>query len=153
MSSVSGLAQVIYDDLEPPSVTVLGISGWLDNNIGKLNIALDECYTTVSGDFTPAFDNQLSGIYQELYKLNYYQKQIRYAVNGVAMKGTGSAIDWVELREGDSVIRRANPAELARIYSAEKREVESNLRRLVAYYNSNRAKPDQIVGNEWEDNY
>jgi hypothetical protein len=151
MSSISGLAQVIYDDLELGETSILSLSGWLENNIGKLNIMLDECYSSISGDFDPSFTSEVSGIYQEVYRLHYYKKQIQKAVNGISTKGTGSAVDWVELREGDSLVKRANPSELAKVYASERSAIENNLKRLVSYYHSNRSKPQQIVGNEWEE--
>ncbi len=154
MSSVEHFATVTWDELGSPTTPALiSISGWGDNNIGLLNISIDECFVTASGDFSPAFYPSVSGIYKEMYKVKYYESQIKDAVNNVAVKGTGSALDWVELKEGDSVIRRANPAEMARLYRGLKSDAEVSLRSMIFSYKANEGKPEQVVGEEWESNY
>ena len=151
MSAIEDFASGVYEDIGSPSTpTVVSISGWAENNIGLLNIVIDTCYITASGDFYPAMGNQESGIYQEMYKVKHYERQLQYAVSNVAVKGTGSALDWVELRDGDSVVRRANPAEFARIYRGLKSDAQKELNDLVETYRANLGQPQQIVGDEWQ---
>lgn len=150
MSSVEHFANTVWEDLGSPTTpSVIGISGWAGANLHQLNIALDECYDVATGDFSPAFTNTVSGIYQEIYKVRHYEHQIKLAVNGVATKVTGVGMDWVELREGDTTIRRASPAEMVRSYLSLKRDAAKSLKDMIFAYRMNEAKPSQITGEEW----
>jgi len=150
MGSVRHLSEVIWDELgSPDTPTLIAISGWTEHNIGLLNISIDESYISMSGDFAPALDADASGIYKGIYMVKYFESRIKDSVNNVAVKGTGAALDWVEIRDGDSVVRRASPAEMTRIYRGLKSDAQKELNTLIHLFKANEGKPHQITGDEW----
>jgi hypothetical protein len=128
---------------------VPSISGWAEANIGSLNIYINSCYSISGANFSPVFGANESGIYMEMYNVKHYESQIRLAVNGIATPSSGISLDWVELRDGDSTIRRSNPADLARVYRGLKKDAQDELNNMIETYRANEANPSQITGDEW----
>lgn len=173
MNSVGELASGIWDDLgEPDSPSITSISGWLGSarGIGKLNVLLDidvcidksginagntYCYCGTeyqyqSGDFYPALSSQEESIYASIYLTDYYEKQIRDALNGLIISSVSSvsAMDWSELREGDTSIKRSNKNEVAKVYRGLLSDTKSQLNRMVDAYHSNKLDPMQVAGSD-----
>lgn len=150
MGSVSHFSNSVWDDLgQPSSPAISNISGWAESNIGSLNVYINSCYNVSGHNFEPAFTPSESGIYMEMYKVKYYESQIRLALNGITTPSSGISLDWVELRDGDSTIRRSNPAQMAGIYRGLKKEAQEELNNLIETYRANEANPSQITGDEW----
>lgn len=123
------------------------ISGWLSNNVGMLNNRL---YTEfeVSGDyFTPTgdFQQEERSVYKQMYLYEFYTKKTRQVLRGV-----DSSVDFVSLREGDSMITRTNKNELAKTYRGLANDANSELEKLISSYNLYQSKPLQVAG---EDGY
>ena len=121
---VSTIATGVYNDefdSETGYSTLSSISGWLANNIGLLNTIL---YTAYSGSGAADNDAEYPGdtilspsgsfrfeesdIYKQIYLTNYYTKKAR-----AVLKGIDSSVDFISLREGDSMITRTNKNEIA----------------------------------------
>lgn len=148
MSSILEYASMVWEDIgSPTSPSVQVISGWAKSNIGTLNILLNEEFSTSGDDFSPSICPEASGIFSEVYKVKYYESQIRDSINGVLING-GIMNGWVELREGDTSIRRTNPADLARTYRGLKKDAKEALDSLIQDYKSNQSDPSQVVGDE-----
>jgi hypothetical protein len=149
MNSVESYSNSVWADLgSPQSPSVIYISGWAATNIGLLNIAIDECFSVSGDSFVPAFDAMHSGIYMEIFKIKSYESSIRNVLNGIG-RGTGALVDWIEIKDGDSTVKRANPSEFVKVYRGMKSDAQKELNSLIQTYRSNNAKPSQVVGNEW----
>ena len=161
LNEIGNLATGIfkYDfDSSTGDIAVGYISGWLQNNIGELNVLIHACY---SGE-NPGLAVEEQAIYRQVFLKNYYQKLGRQALMGVSTSsssssGSGSITvsDWTELREGDSYIRRqalmASPATkvtASRTYSAYAQSADYNLKDLLQRYTSFRGGPRQIAGKD-----
>jgi hypothetical protein len=170
MNTVGQLASGIWEDLgQPANPSVTYISGWLgsDRGVGKLNVQLGkEFIVDISGanagqtyeaggysgvyqpgDFFPALGSVEAAIYAEIYKYDYYDKKIRDALNGI-LDTTNPELDWQELSEGDTTIRRSNRNEVVKTYRGLQQDSRSELNKLVGYYRQNLSNPSQITTQE-----
>lgn len=134
------MASGVWQDLGNPSdISPTYISGWFTNesNIGKLNNHIYTCFSGSSGCITPSLGAEEQSIYCEIYKINYYNKRI------IESLGAGG-IQWTELRDGDSTVRRANPTEASKAYIQMKKLSDENLTDLIASYKIKKAAPRTI---------
>ncbi len=136
-------------DSDTSMATLNQISGWFEHNLGELNTLL---FTSFSGSgkigtsdqsFTPALGLEESGIYKKLYLKHFYQKKARNV-----LKGIDSSVDFISLREGDSMITRTNKNEIAKTYRGLAKDAEEDLGKAVYAYNFYQAKPRQVVGSD-----
>ena len=170
MNTVGQLSSGIWEDLgQPTTPSAIYISGWIgsDRGLGKLNVLLgrefivdasgafagttydagDSVRTYDAGDFYPALGNVEAAIYAEIYKYDFYDKKIRDTLNGI-FDATSAAVDWSELTEGDTTIKRSNRSEVAKTYRGMQQDSRLELNRLVGYYRQNRALPSQVTTQE-----
>jgi hypothetical protein len=130
----------IYDDInDPTSVTSGYISGWLVNNVGRLNNNILTSYTGVSGDITPELGQEESDIYKQLFFINYYSRQI------ISSLGAGGVDPVVEVTDDGSSIRVLNKNELAKTYIQLKKQSQETLDLLIAVYKQTQSPPTQII--------
>lgn len=148
---VSTIATGIYRDefdSDTGYQSISAISGWLENNVGLLNTQL---YTSFSGSGTADGDTALQGtgsfryeesdIFKQLYLVNYYKKKTRSV-----LKNIDSSVDFISLRDGDSMITRTNKNEIAKTYRGLTNDAEERLQMLTAKYNIYGAAPVQVAG-------
>lgn len=169
MNTVGQLASGIGEDLGDPTLSVTSISGWLasDRGIGKLNVQIGKEFIVdatgayegqyyeaggysgqyIKGDFYPALGNVEAAIFTEIYKYDYYDKKIRNALNGI-LDTTTPELDWNELSEGDTTIRRSNRNEVVKTYRGLQTDSKSELTKLVGYYRQNLSTPNQVTNQE-----
>tara|TARA_Y100000310_G_C20387057_1_gene670946 strand:- start:16 stop:507 length:492 start_codon:yes stop_codon:yes gene_type:complete len=155
MGTTYDLADTVFVnefDSDTNMATVQQISGWFENNIGELNTLL---FTSFSGSgddgplgtqaFVPSgsFGFEESGVYKKLYLKHFYQKKARNV-----LKGIDSSVDFITLREGDSMITRTNKNEIAKVYRGLAKDASEELEKIVYAYNFYQAKPRQVVGDE-----
>ena len=104
-------------DSDTDMATLSQISGWFENNIGELNTLI---FTSFSGSGIGVTDSikivpenkfgyEESGIFKQLYLKHFYRKKARNV-----LKGIDSSVDFISLREGDSMITRTNKNEIAK---------------------------------------
>tara|TARA_Y100000356_G_scaffold45655_1_gene35929 strand:+ start:1634 stop:2122 length:489 start_codon:yes stop_codon:yes gene_type:complete len=136
-------------DSDTDLATLSQISGWFENNIGELNTLI---FTSFSGSgeagksshvFHPKMGLEESGIYKKLYLKHFYQKKARNV-----LKGIDSSVDFISLREGDSMITRTNKNEIAKTYRGMAKDAEEDLEKAVYAYNYYNAAPRQVAGGE-----
>ena len=136
-------------DSDTSMATLAQVSGWFENNIGELNTLL---FTSFSGKgeagkdthvFHPTMGLEESGIYKKLYLKHFYQKKARNV-----LKGIDSSVDFVTLREGDSMITRTNKNEIAKVYRGFAKDATEELEKAVYAYNFYQAAPRQVAGSE-----
>ena len=161
LNEIGNLATGIfkYDfDSNTGDVLVGYISGWLQNNIGELNVLIHTCYSGAN----PGLHLEEQAIYRQVFLKNHYQKLGRQALMGVSnssssSSGSGSVTlsDWTELREGDSYIRRqalmASPATrvtASKTYSSYAQDADYNLKDLLQRYSQFRGGPRQVAGKD-----
>jgi len=158
VNEMGNLASGIYKydfDEDPSLVNPSFISGWLENNVGELNVLL---HCSFSGE-NPGMSDQEQSIYRQVFLKDFYKKLGRKMLLGIGSGGTtpGEIVtsDWTELRDGDSVIRRrallASPGEkvnASRQYSNYAQEADIALRELVYKYNITKGGPRQIAGKD-----
>lgn len=150
---IYSLASGIWEEIgEPVSISIPYISGWLtnDSNLGKLNNLINVCYSGVSGCIEPPLGSDESAIYKEIYKDNYYKRQVSNSLNSA-----GSAAGaWVELKDGTSSIKRHAKTDIAKIFVALQAESAAAIKDMASSYNINRANPLGVdMGSNTEDVY
>ena len=129
----SGYAQFYY------------ISGWLANNVGLLNTKIYSQYSVQNSNFEPTgtFQQEERSIYKQMYLYEFYTKKTRQVLRGV-----DSSVDFVTLREGDTMITRTNKNELAKTYRSLANDAREEIERLVSSYNIYQAAPVQVAGED-----
>lgn len=140
------------------------ISGYLEANLGQLNILINTNFQLTTGQMLePKLKHEEEAIFTQLYLKDYYQKQSRNILRGMTSSpstSTSTSIstgvtDWTELREGDSVIKRSvNTAttknESARAMANASRDAASMLEKLIHAYNMYGSLPIQVAGKDAE---
>ena len=129
------LADEIYEaDLDCPlDTSVPKIVFKLLTLVGQLNNKIDTNITVTEADiFTPELDTEQASVLRQIFLVKYYGKKIRDNL------GAGG-IDWKEIKEADSVVKRATRTELAKLYQVEKDAANKELIRLVGEYKINNA--------------
>jgi hypothetical protein len=129
----SGYAQFYY------------ISGWLANNVGMLNTKIYSQFSVEGTNFVPTgtFQQEERAIYKQMYLYEFYTKKTRQVLRGV-----DSSVDFVTLREGDTMITRTNKNELAKTYRGLANDAREEMERLVSSYNIYQAAPVQVAGED-----
>lgn len=121
------------------------ISGWLGNNIGKLNTRLYTSFSVEDAQFIPtgSFGWEEAAIYKQMYLQEFYSKKARQVLRGI-----DSAVDFIMLKEGDTTITRTNKNELAKTYRGLANDAQMELDKLVSSYNIYKAAPLQVAGED-----
>lgn len=151
MNDLGNLAQKIID-IEFPEDTdrfpISYISGWLEANIGELNVLLNENFQVdENGDFSPSLCPEEEAIFTELYCIHYYEKLSRDVLRGITSNCAGSS-DWVLLKEGDTTIQKQNKNSIARTINTFKVDSMARLGDLVSRYNMYKSSPLQVYGSD-----
>jgi len=117
------------------------ISGWLEANIGTLNVLLD---TSLSGT-SPDFTIEQESIFYEMYMVRWYKKQARDTLKGIA-----NSSDFIKLTNADGAsIQRNNRSEAAKTYTSLAKDCSARLDDLVKKYKmfeSKQVGPLQVAG-------
>jgi len=146
--SVHSLADEIFGnefDYDSGYAQFYFISGWLANNIGQLNNRLFTSYEVSGAYFAPtgSFKQEERAIYKQMYLYEFYTKKTRQVLRGV-----DSEVDFISLREGDSMITRTNKNELAKTYRGLANDANAELEKLITSYNMYQAAPVQVAGED-----
>lgn len=150
--SVSGLSTEIYEnefDSDTGYASLSLISGWLANNVGMLNTKIFSSFSTSdeSSDtyLTPtgSFKQEEAAIYKQIYLYEFYTKKTRQVLRGV-----DSSVDFLSLREGDTMITRTNKNELAKTYRGLANDAREEMEKLITDYKLYQAAPVQVAGED-----
>lgn len=134
----------------PSDVSALTISGWVTQSftIGALNNYTFQCFSGVSGNVCPV-------LYQDefaILALMYMQQFWTYRAQATAGAG-GVLLPWTALRDGDSEIRRVDPAALMRTYQSMSNAANKQLNAMIVQYNRAQGGPTSIdfydIDNTW----
>jgi len=138
------------------------ISGYLEANLGQLNTLIHtDFYVDKEQDtVSPELKYEEKAIFTQLYLKDYMNKQARNILRNAASSSSESnqstttvagVTDWVELREGDTSIKRSVATSTtkntsAQIFQKSAKEANELLKELVYSYNLYGAKPIQVAG-------
>jgi subtilase family serine protease len=157
MSELGDLATSIWDNefgdatgASQRTNEINSISGWLAGNIGLLNTLIYKSFSgDANGDVCPVgtFKLEEQDIYSQIYLKHFYEKKARNVLRGID-GSLNSDIDWIRLREGDSLIVRNNKTDVSKLYLSMAKDAAEELKDLVYYYNSYQAAPRQVAGND-----
>ena len=133
------------------------ISGYLEDNLGQLNILLNKDYSLLTGTDTvsPTLKYEENTIFTQLYLKDYYQKQARNTLRGITSSTSAAAtgMNWTELREGDSFIKRdivsvGTKTETSRLFQVASSDAADILRQMIHSYNMYGSIPTQVAGKD-----
>ena len=131
----SGIVVTEFDS-DTGIATVAAVSGWLNENLGQVNTYL---YTDFFGDEATgsygAIDVEAQSVLKELYLSNYYNKQARNALRGIADSSV-SGDNILSLRDG----------EVSKVYRGLASDCMDRVTQLAAQYNIYQAQPRQLGG-------
>tara|TARA_B100002019_G_scaffold293063_1_gene318539 strand:+ start:5197 stop:6093 length:897 start_codon:yes stop_codon:yes gene_type:complete len=134
------------------------ISGYLDVNLGQLNTLLNTDFhlNKIKDEVQPALQYEEKAIFTQLYLKDYMQKQARNVLRNATTTSsttttTDGVTDWVELREGDTSIRRSIATSTskntsAKIFQDSSRDAMALLEKMVHSYNMYGSLPLQVAG-------
>lgn len=112
------------------------VSGWLEANIGKLNVLIHSDFSGVD----PDLEAEENAIFAQLYMYNYYNKRNRDILRGA----DASSLEWTRITEGDSTVVRSSKVEIAREMRAAAEMAKQEIDALVVKYNNYQAEPRQV---------
>lgn len=146
--SVHDLADEIFGnefDYDSGYAQFYFISGWLASNIGQLNTKIYSSYSVENGLFEPtgSFKAEERAIYKQMYLYEFYTKKTRQVLRGI-----DSSVDFVSLKEGDTMITRTNKNELAKTYRGLANDARDELQKLITAYTIYQAAPLQVAGED-----
>ncbi len=141
----SGIVVTEFDS-DTGIATVAAVSGWLNENLGQVNTYL---YTDFFGDDATGsygpIDVEAQSVLKELYLSNYYNRQARNALRGIADSSV-SGDNILSLRDGESAVTFVNRNEVSKVYRGLASDCMDRVTQLAAQYNIYQAQPRQLGG-------
>ena len=141
----SGIVVTEFDS-DTGIATVASVSGWLFENLGKLNTYI---YTDFSGSAANGvygqIDTEAQNILKELYLHNYYNKEARNALRGIVSSNV-SGDNILALKDGESSVTFVNRNEVSKVYRGLAADSMDNVVRMAGQYNIYQAEPRQLGG-------
>lgn len=135
---------IFHDEFESSNNSLTKISGWLDNNLGKLNNLLNTEFSG-SNSYISGLGLEEENIYKEMYMHHYYTKETRNTLRGIANDSNGNILS---IKDGDSAISFTNKNEVSKVYRGLATDAHERLQELVYKYNLYRSSPKQVGGIE-----
>ena len=141
----SGIVETEFDG-DTGIATVASVSGWLFENLGRLNnyIYTDFSGATANGTYG-VIDIEAQSILKELYLYNYYTKQSRNALRGITDSSV-SGDNILSLKDGESSVSFINRNEVSKVYRGLATDSMDNIVRMAGQYNIYQAQPRQLGG-------
>ena len=144
-SLASGIVTTEFDS-DTGIATVASVSGWLYENLGRVNTYL---YTNFSGDNATGtyeiMDIEAQNVLKELYLSNYYNKEARNALRGIT-KSSVSGDNVLSLKDGESAVTFINRNEVSKVYRGLANDCMDKVTQMAAQYNIYQAQPRQLGG-------
>jgi len=141
----SGIVVTEFDS-DTGIATVASVSGWLFENLGKLNTYI---YTDFTGNGASGtygvIDIEAQNILKELYLNNYYNKEARNALRGI-INSNVSGDNVLALKDGESSVTFVNRNEVSKVYRGLAADSMDNVVRMAGQYNIYQAEPRQLGG-------
>jgi len=138
--NIADVADEIFRDLGCPNNTSISpITFWLVRNVGKLNTLLYTNYSGVSGVIVPELGASEAAIYKDLFKVNYWQRQVDSNAGAAAWDAS-----VIQVTEGNRTIRVTDRNNIANTFLKLKTEAQKDLMQLIAMYKINAATPQEV---------
>lgn len=134
-------AGLILESLGDEITPTGSVATWLKSNLGILNLRLEEAFY-LSGDcILPEMNQNISGIYTEMYYCFYYNK--------LANKNLGAAAyDWTEIAgDEQGTIRKVSKNEVAKTYRLLSKDCREGLDTLTNWFKGTKEAglPTQVL--------
>lgn len=136
--------EIFHNEFESSNNSLTKISGWLDNNLGKLNTLLNTEFSGAAGVVTN-MGLEEQNIYKEMYMYHFYTKETRNTLRGIANDSNGNILS---VKDGDNAISFVNKNEVSKVYRSLATDTAERLQELVYKYNLYRSSPKQVGGIE-----
>jgi len=135
--------ELMLENIEPARTNEIDIiRSWLEAHLGELNMLINTSFA-VEGGIISSFGEEEAVILKKLYVIQYYKKQSRVVLREA--DDASNSLDFEELREGDSVIKRNSKRDQLKDYMALIKEANGSLDVLVSKYNTYQSPPSQII--------
>ena len=162
----SGTLQYEFDFItgaEAQAAELQSMSGSMSGSLGELNVLLYQNFgfTGKDGEVNPRLQIEEADILRQIYMRDWNTKQAQKLLRGIYDTSTAGsivgAVEWTELREGDTTIRRSSESSstsskarlnTSRDFKALADEAKDKLRTLVSSYNIYGAQPRQVAGGD-----
>tara|TARA_A200000159_G_scaffold149481_1_gene158048 strand:+ start:10379 stop:10855 length:477 start_codon:yes stop_codon:yes gene_type:complete len=118
------------------------IQSWLEAHVGEVNTLINTSFTVSNGE-VEGFHEEEAGILRELYVIQYYKKQSRSVLKQA--DDSSNSLDFSELKEGDSVIKRSSKRDHLKDYKSLMLHSQQTLDKLIANYNTYQSPPSQVI--------
>ena len=160
----SGILQYDFDFItgsKAQASELLVISGSLSGSLGELNVLINQSFSFTGSDGNPhpRLGLEEGDILKQVYIRDWNTKQAQKLLRGIYDTSTAGsvvgAMEWTELREGDTTIRRSPESSttsskarmsISRDFKALAEEARLKIDKLVASYNIYGAQPRQVAG-------
>jgi hypothetical protein len=123
--------EIFHNEFESSNNSLTKISGWLDNNLGKLNTLLNTEFSGSAG-VVANMGLEEQNIYKEMYMHHFYTKETRNTLRGIANDSNGNILS---VKDGDSAISFVNKNEVSKVYRSLATDAAERLQELVYKYN------------------
>lgn len=144
MNNIGTLATSIFqNEFDSTGITLISISGWLENNLGELNNLLYTSFSGTNGNVA-GLNLEEQNIYQEMFLHHHYKKEARNTLRGIA----NNTNNITSVRDGEQTISFVNRNEVSKVYKGLANDAYNRLQDLVYSYNSYQASPRQVGGIE-----
>lgn len=132
-SDQSGWIERVHETLSETGISVSRGVSWLQNNLFRINLALETGFYSLTGYIYPDMTPNESGLYEQMYICDYYSKKANSALGAFAY-------DWTEI-QGDKQgsIRRVSRNEIAKTYLQFAKDCKVNLAELIDWMKTNDA--------------
>jgi hypothetical protein len=136
------------------------ISGYLEVNLGQMNVLINTDFelNKANDEVVPSLNYEEKAILTQLYLKDYMNKQARNVLRNATTTSSTTTTsqgvtDWIELREGDSAIKRSIATSTsknasAKLFQDSAKESAELLKRLIHSYNMYGAKPLQVMSGD-----
>lgn len=127
-SDLSGWAGRILENLNETGISTGRVVVWMESNLYKLNIPFGTNYV-VSGEYIESgFSQAISGIYEEMYYCDYYNKKANSFLGA-------AGYDWVEIQgEEQGSYRKVSRNDTAKTYLTLAKDCQERMSSLIAWY-------------------
>lgn len=145
MPKIVEISSEIFTEIgEPTDISPTFISLWLAENLGKLNIVINQEYAINpdNSEYTPELGEPEKSILKQMFLVFYYGKKLAAVLNSADSNSV------VEVSEAGGTIRFLNKNELAKTYQSLKQSEENNLKDLIYTYRLNNSAPSVIQGKD-----
>jgi len=150
-AKIVDIADELYREMgEPADLSIPSIAYWLRSNVGDLNNVINKRFYVDEANLeiiAPSDSGDSLGlaeksIFKMLFSIHYYERLMRNALGAASVDGV------IEINQNGFSARKVNKNELAKTYGDLRKQIVSELDKLIQNYNLNEARPLQVAGDD-----